>query len=167
MGLLPPSPAWLCSCSCVLLGFTCAFKSSRASARSLRDLKRELRVNDTRQFWTSTWDQGGTQREDVHQEETEALPHNALPRGSIRIVLLLRVQTDVLLVVQLEPVQQSLPVPAHRLQPHPLWILIIYCCLKLQVVIKLTLTQVLKDNKTAVDRMWSGGLTRPSKCTTT
>lgn len=47
-------------------------------------------------------------------------------------------------MVQLEPVQQALPVPAYRLQPHPLRILLIYRRLELQVLVKLTLAQVLK-----------------------
>lgn len=54
-------------------------------------------------------------------------------------------------MVQLEPVQQALPVPAYRLQPHPLRILLIYCRLELQVLVKLTLTQVLKGDTTSVE----------------
>lgn len=53
-------------------------------------------------------------------------------------------------MVQLKPVQQALPVPAYRLQPHPLRILLIYRRLELQVLVKLTLTQVLKGDTTGV-----------------
>lgn len=55
-------------------------------------------------------------------------------------------------MVQLQPVQQALPVPTDRLQPHPLRILVVHSRLELQVVVKLTLTQVLKDQETGEDR---------------
>lgn len=54
-------------------------------------------------------------------------------------------------MVQLKPVQQALAVPAYRLQPHPLRILLIYRRLELQVLIKLTLAQVLKGDTTGVE----------------
>ena len=53
------------------------------------------------------------------------IPDDALPGGSVQIVLLLRVQPDVLLLVQLKPVHQALLVPSYRLQAHLLWVLLI------------------------------------------
>lgn len=73
------------------------------------------------------------------------LPDNTLPRGPVQIILLLCVQPDVLLVVQLQPVHQTLLVPTYRLQTHLLRILLVDRCLEFQVVIKLTLTKILKS----------------------
>ena len=80
----------------------------------------------------------------IDQTETTVLPDNALPGGSVQIVLLLRVQTNVLLLVQLEPVHQTLSVPTYGLQPHLLRVLLIDHQLELQVVIELTLAEILK-----------------------
>lgn len=74
---------------------------------------------------------------------TVVLPDYTLPGGSVQVVLLLSVQPDVLLLVQLKPVHQTLPVPTNWLQAHLLWILLIDSHLELQVVIKLTLAEIL------------------------
>ena len=69
-----------------------------------------------------------------------SVPDDAPPAGAVQVILFLGVQPDVLLWVQLQPVEQALPVPAYRLQPHLLWLLLVYHRLELQVVIELTLT---------------------------
>lgn len=73
-----------------------------------------------------------------------SVPDDAPPAGAVQVILLLGVQPDVLLRVQLQPVQQALPVPPDRLQAHLVRLLLVHHSLELQVVIKLTLTQVLE-----------------------
>lgn len=74
------------------------------------------------------------------------LPDNAGPRGSIEVVLLLCVEPDVLLLVQLKPVQETLAVPADGLQTHLLRVLLIDGHLEFEVIIKLTLAEILKGD---------------------
>lgn len=75
------------------------------------------------------------------------IPDDALPGGAVQVVLLLRVQADVLLRVQLQPVHQALLVPAYWLEAHLLRVLLIDRHLELQVVIKLTLAEILMERR--------------------
>lgn len=81
------------------------------------------------------------------QTKRRVLPDDAPPGGPIQVVLLLRVQPDVLLLIQLHPVQQTLPVPTDGLQSHLLWILVVDHHLELQVVIELTLAEILQSRE--------------------
>lgn len=83
----------------------------------------------------------------IHHIKTTVLPDDTPPGGSVQIVLLLRVQPDVLLLVQLKPVHQALPVPTYRLQTHLLWILLVNRHLELEVVVELTLTKILQGGQ--------------------
>lgn len=81
------------------------------------------------------------------QTKRRVLPDDAPPGGPIQIVLLLRVQPDVLLLIQLHPVQQTLPVPTNGLQSHLLWILVVDHHLELEVIVKLTLAEILRGTE--------------------
>lgn len=150
-----PGPAWFWSRPWSRFGSTCAFRSSRASARSLRVLRRQDIRGEQDLNGVGAWTGELTVQHVIQQwhqvrppdQNITVLPDDALPGGSVLVVLLLRVQPDVLLLVQLKPVHQALPVPTYRLQTHFFRVLLIDGHLELQVVVELTLAQILKVRK--------------------
>ena len=72
------------------------------------------------------------------------LPGDAPPGGAVQVVLLLRVHADVVVLVELKPVQLTALISTNGLQPHPLWLLLIHRHFEFQVLIKLRLTQILR-----------------------
>lgn len=80
-------------------------------------------------------------------KQKEGIPNNALPCGSILVILFFYVHSDIMLLIQLIPVHEAVLVPTNGLQTHGISILLINDILKLQIVIKLTFAEILKKKK--------------------
>lgn len=74
-------------------------------------------------------------------------PDDAFPRRPVGVVLLLHVNPDVVVLVQLKPVHLPVLVPADRLQPHFIRILVIDGGFELDVFVKLDLAQILEQEQ--------------------
>lgn len=74
----------------------------------------------------------------------KGIPNNALPCGSILVILFFYVHPDIMLLIQLIPIHQSILVSTNRLKAHSISILLINYIFELQIVIKLTFTEILK-----------------------
>lgn len=84
----------------------------------------------------------------LHHVSSRRSPDDALPGGAVQVVLLLNVKTHVVVLIQLEPVHLPVFVPADRLQPHLIRVLVVDGRLELHVLVKLAFAQKLEKEKT-------------------